>query len=121
MSLSIRYKFGWPVALMLIVVVLVVSWLFASSQSRDAEDAFHSHVETMATNSCAMMHMLAAEYTEAHGMRFNRVAVNLTSGDGAAEKLGLQAIQRLASDSTPTGETIASSIEAINRVTGETS
>jgi len=96
--IGIRSKLLLPVSGVLVAVVVAVSWLFVSSQSRQAEESFRERMETIAVCSGQMMHTAAGEYAEHHGLAFHRLLVGSTDTLDVAQRMASRALGRFQGD-----------------------
>ena len=71
--MKLTYKLFLPIALVLIVTITAVSWVFISHEIEQMDREFEDQIATIAVTSVQMVHSFAEDYAEERGLRFHRV------------------------------------------------
>jgi len=71
--MSLTYKLFLPIALVLIVTITTVSWVFISHETEHMDREFEDQIATIAISSVQMVHGFAENFAEERGFQFHRV------------------------------------------------
>jgi methyl-accepting chemotaxis protein len=95
---GVKFKFAIPVAVTLLTVVTVVSWLFISWQSEKAERMFSEELSSLAVTSSMMIHSEAEAYANAKSYQFHRVVIGTETSNDDRGKIDQEALRTFAAN-----------------------